>query len=114
MARQINIELVDDIDGSPLGEDAQVINFAVNGTEYTIDLSPQNADKFFEALAPYIQNAQRVGRIGRRGSAKGKTDKSNDSSAVRDWARKNGYEVSDRGRIPKSIFEDFAKAHADE
>ena len=112
MARQINIELVDDIDGTPLGDDAQVIEFAVNGAEYTIDLSPENADKFFQAMAPYIDNAERLSPSGRRTTQRSKVEKANDSRIVRDWARNNGYTVSDRGRIPKQVFDDFAAAHA--
>lgn len=109
MARQINIELVDDLDGTVLGEEGQTINFAVNGVEYTIDLAPKNADAFFAALEPYIASAQKV--TSTRRTSKSKTDKANDSRAVREWARENGYEISDRGRIPSHIFQAFTDAH---
>lgn len=110
MARQINIELVDDLDGTVLGEEGQTIHFAVNGVEYSIDLSRENADAFFEALDPFIKNAEKVTGAARR-TAKGKTDKANSARAVREWARENGYEISDRGRIPSEILAAFTEAH---
>ena len=51
-----NIELTDDIDGSPA---TTTIEFGVNGKNYVIDLSDDNAAAFNEALAPYIEHARK-------------------------------------------------------
>ncbi|ANI90962.1 histone-like nucleoid-structuring protein Lsr2 [Dietzia timorensis] len=111
MARQINIELIDDIDGTALGEEGVTIYFGLNGTDYSIDLSKENADEFYGVLDPYVRNAQKVSANSRRGGGKSRAEKGTDSKAVRDWARENGYDVSDRGRIPADILRAFAAAH---
>ena len=111
MARQINIELIDDIDGTVLGEDGTTIRFSVGGADYEIDLNSSNAEAFHEALAPYIKNGRKVASNSRRGASRSRTASNTDTKAVREWARDNGYEVSDRGRIPAPILEAFAAAH---
>lgn len=103
MARTIQVILTDDLDGSA---DAQSVSFALQGVEYTIDLSTKNLDKLNQALAPYIDKAERVGR---RRKAKA-TGPKLDTAAIRSWARDNGYQVSDRGRVPTDIVNAYEAA----
>lgn len=111
MGRQINIELIDDLDGTALGGEGVTIHFAVNGTEYSIDLSKENADGFHDALAPYVKAGRKIASNTKRSAGRGRAQRASDTKAVRDWARDNGYEVSDRGRLPADIVEAFAAAH---
>lgn len=100
MARQIRVVLTDDIDGT---EGAQTIEFALAGKAYTIDLNDANARKLEDALAPFIAKAEKVsGRSRSRGSSPRKASSSN-TAAIREWARSNGYKVSERGRIPGDV-----------
>ncbi|KHL19285.1 Lsr2 protein [Mumia flava] len=102
MAQKIQVILVDDVDG---GDADESISFALDGVSYEIDLSTKNAQKMRDALAPYIAEARRVGGRRRSGSSRrGKASAGAGSAAdVRAWARENGYEVSDRGRVPEEI-----------
>jgi len=110
MAKQVITLLTDDLDG---GEADRTVEFGLDGVGYTIDLSEKNAGKLRKALDPYLSAATRVGRAGsvdsrgaRRGVAAGTGRASRDQNqAIREWATKNGYEVSERGRIPSSIVE---------
>ena len=108
MAQRVIQQLVDDITGKeiPAGE-GENIRFAVNGTEYEIDLDEKNTKKFHDAMAFYIDHGRRVGRSNvspiRRG--RGKADQDFDPQAVRKWAEANGYEVSPRGRIKGEVVE---------
>src|SRR3954453_13760641 len=112
MAKQIITVLTDDLDG---GNADRTIEFALDGVNYTIDLSEKNAGKLRKALDPYLTVATRVGRSGgdmratRRGAVPvGSGRASRDQNqAIREWATKNGYEVSERGRIPSSIVEAY-------
>ncbi len=110
MAKHIVTLLTDDIDGT--GADS-TIEFGLDGVNYTIDLSEQNAGKLRKALDPYLAVASQVGRTGGNGritsrAAVAPTRSNRDQNqAIREWAAKNGYEVSDRGRIPSSIVEAF-------
>ena len=67
---------------------------------YELDLSSKNAEKLRSALAKYVASARRVrgARRGRNGSRASKSS-SVDLATVREWARANGFEVSDRGRV---------------
>src|SRR5579875_671064 len=94
-------EYTDDLDG---GKADGTITFSINGTNYEIDLSKSNARAFEKVMKPYVDAARKVraprGR-GRSGSRSGSPK--TDLTAVRDWARKNGYSVSERGRLAATI-----------
>jgi hypothetical protein len=110
MAKQIVTLLTDDIDGS---EADRTVEFGLDGVNYTIDLSDKNAGKLRKALDPYLAAASRLsrsagtGRISARGPAAPSRTNRDQNQAIREWATKNGYEVSERGRIPASIVEAF-------
>jgi len=116
VAERVVRQLIDDIDGSEISDGGgERIEFSVRGTAYQIDLSTANAAKFDKALAPFVAAAMKV-RGGGRGS-RGKTTNGNGSpskeqlAAIRDWARKNGHNVADRGRIKAEVVEAFEAAH---
>lgn len=106
MAQKVKIYLIDDIDGSGATE---TIPFSVDGVSYEIDLSDQNAAQLREAFAKWISNARRVPatRRGRRATAGAQTS---NAGAIRAWARENGYQVSERGRVAAEIREAYEAA----
>jgi hypothetical protein len=109
MAKQIVTLLTDDIDGS---EADSTVEFGLDGVNYTIDLSEKNASKLRKVFEPYLNVASRVGRstagrIPARGQAAPSRSNREQNQAIREWATKNGYEVSERGRIPSSVVEAF-------
>ena len=112
MARKVTqiIELTDDIDG---GKADQTVSFAINGSNYEIDLSKKNASAFNKAIKPYLDSARKVrGTRGRTASAASGRGKSRtDLGDIRAWAKSQGYEVSDRGRIPASVTDAYDSAH---
>lgn len=107
MAQKVNIVLVDDIDGSSADE---TVTFAIDGSSYEIDLSSANADKLRNAFAGYVGHARKVGgrkSTGRRGAAAGGPA----AKDVRAWARANGTNLPDRGRIPGDVLAAYTAAH---
>jgi Lsr2 len=108
MAQKIVTMLTDDVDGS---EASESLSFTWEGHEYRIDLNEKNADKFRKAMAPYLASAQRVGRAKRRDKSPGRRA-STDAAVVRAWAVEQGYEVTERGRIPNDVREAYDNAHA--
>ncbi|MEW1938714.1 Lsr2 family protein [Dietzia maris] len=116
MAVRYETIYVDDLDGVEIEDGrAETIKFGVDGKDYEIDLSEQNAAAFREAIQPYLSAARpadngkkRAAKTSRRSSfstTKGETGK------IRAWARENGYTVSDRGRIPADILEAYNAAN---
>ena len=109
MARKVQVILLDDIDGS---EAKRTVTFALDGKAYEIDLNEANLDKLSEALEPFISKARRTSSTTRRSAGAGRsTAGGGDASAVRSWAREQGFEVSDRGRVPKEIRDSYDAAH---
>jgi hypothetical protein len=114
MAQQTTVRYVDDLDGS---EASGTVPFSLDGRSYEIDLSEKNTDKLRKALTPFIDAARKVGGRGSgRGRGRGQRQsaaRSNreETQAVREWARQNGHQVADRGRIPASIVEAYQKAN---
>jgi hypothetical protein len=106
MAKQVNVQLVDDLDGGPA--DIANFTFGLDGKTYEIDLSKANVIRFEEAVDEFVTAARRV-----RSSATAKqparrlpTDREQ-TRAIREWARRNGHEVADRGRIPVAVVEAY-------
>ena len=116
MAKQLYVEVIDDIDSTPIEDGGEHIEFTVNGSSYEIDLGDDNALEFHRKLDYYIRHASPVGgKSGGRsaaitGAAKPGRDPGQ-TRAIRDWANSNGYEVSTRGRIPAEIEKAFDAAH---
>lgn len=112
MATKHLTHLIDDLDGSVLEDGAgKTVSFSLDGRAYEIDLSTENASKLLDAFAPYV-NAARVtdsGSSARSGRAS-RPRRDVDLNAVREWARANGYTVSDRGRVAATIVEAYQAA----
>jgi len=113
MATRTLISLIDDLDGNDADE---TIEFGLDGVTYQIDLSGENAEELRDALAQYIEHARREGgrkRTNARSSSKSTSRPASvdreQNQAIRAWARKNGYQVSDRGRIPSEIVDAYHK-----
>jgi hypothetical protein len=107
MARQVTLNLVDDIDGSPA---AETVSFGLDGRLYDIDLSAAHATQLRDALAAYVAAARRGTSSTRRRRSPAPSRPAEDreqTAAIRQWARANGQRVSDRGRISRSVLEAY-------
>ena len=117
MARKVQVILSDDLDDSISAD--ETVSFALDGTTYEIDLSEKNANEMRDVLGRYVSAARKVSSRGTRASGAGRSRATGgggrmdreQAGAIREWARKNGHEVSDRGRIPASVVEAFEAAH---
>ena len=109
MAQIREIRLVDDLDGAVADE---TVEFGVDGKNYEIDLSTSNAKKLRDSLSEFVASARRAGGRRRAGSAPAATARRpsidrEQNQAIREWARKRGMKVSDRGRIPADVLESY-------
>jgi hypothetical protein len=115
MAQKVVVELVDDLDGTA-SADISTVTFGLDGAQYEIDLNADNADRLRDALASYVASARRTGGRIKRGipstapAAPTSADREQ-TRAIRDWARKNGFDLGDRGRIPGHVVTAFDDAH---
>jgi hypothetical protein len=105
MATETITRLIDDFDGS---ETQRTVTFAWDGRTYEIDLNKKNVAAFEKTMKPYLAFARNVrttpgASTRRRAVATGTGRRRRDLQAIREWARANGHEVSDRGRISVSI-----------
>lgn len=112
MARKVLVRLVDDLDGLP-SEGVATVTFSLDGVTYSIDLNQANASKLRDGLADYITSARRIGGRMKRGSAAGgrSAGSANDGPAIREWAREQGHELAERGRIPSHIVDAYHAAN---
>ena len=108
MAQKVHIVLVDDLDGS---EATESVSFGLDGTSYEIDLNDKNAAKLRDTLAGYIGHARKVGAASRRGRKTAASSSGPSAREIRDWARSNGYDVPDRGRVAAEVRQAFDAAH---
>jgi hypothetical protein len=112
MAQKVVVSLVDDLDG---GKAAETVEFGLDGKNYEIDLSAKNAKKLRDAVSSYVAAARRPSRQTRRSPRAASSNGSaaadrEQNQAIREWARGQGMEVSDRGRIPTDVVEAYRKS----
>ncbi|WP_028643448.1 histone-like nucleoid-structuring protein Lsr2 [Nocardioides sp. URHA0020] len=103
MAQKVSIVLVDDLDGS---EATETVTFGLDGTSYEIDLNDKNAAELRDALSGYVGHARKLGaapRRGRKTSAGSAATDGPSAKEIRDWARSNGYDVPERGRVSAEV-----------
>lgn len=103
MAQKVLVIKSDDLDGKE-GDGIATVRFSVDGAAYEIDLSPANQRAFHKAVGKYVEAARRD-----RGGVSVRPVRTNPGrlAAIREWARENGHEVSDKGRIPTAIVEAY-------
>jgi len=110
MAQKVVVELTDDIYG---GRAVETVTFGLDGRAYSIDLSTKNAKALRKVLAPYVESGRKV-KAGRPTRGRARTAPSRgavSTQEVREWARSQGIEVADRGRIPGDLVARFQAAH---
>ncbi|MBN9634183.1 histone-like nucleoid-structuring protein Lsr2 [Mycobacterium sp. HM-7] len=114
MAKKVTVTLVDDFDGE--GAADETVEFALDGVNYEIDLTTKNATKLRNDLKKWVEAGRRVGgrrrgraSAGTSGRGRASIDREQ-SAAIREWARRNGHNVSSRGRIPAEIIDAFHAA----
>lgn len=114
MATVTRTDLVDDLDGST--EDVENVQFGLDGHRFEIDLSAENAARLREKLQRFIEaghpvNEQKPKRGIRKQVITTGAVSTEQTQAIRHWAKDNGDQVSERGRIPANIREAFEAAH---
>jgi hypothetical protein len=112
VAQKITTLFIDDIDG---GAAEGTVRFALDGTEYEIDLNAKHSDELRSALGKYVTHARKVGGAARRaGRTAGRASRGAGSALntteVRNWARENGYDIKDRGRVPADLVAKYQAA----
>ena len=108
MASIVSVVVTDDIDGS---EGAETVSFGVDGAAYEIDLAEQNRAKFAEAMAPYVGAGRKVSLRRPRTGAGRQAAVRVDRAEIRAWAKEQGLQVSERGRISAEVMQQYEAAH---
>jgi hypothetical protein len=106
VAQRVTVALEDDLDGGPADE---TLRFAFGGADYEIDLSKKNAAAFRKRLAPFVEHARKAGRAQPRRQSRTAASRQR-SGDIRAWAKDHGIAVSERGRIPASVVEQYQAA----
>ena len=108
MAQKIHTLFIDDIDG---GAAEGTVRFGLDGTDFEIDLNARHSSELRRALETYIAHARKVGSAARRGRGNRRgSGGSIDTARAREWARDNGYDIKERGRIPADILAKYEAA----
>lgn len=120
MAKQQKVTYVytDDLTGEALTDGTvETVEFALDGVGYELDLSADNASSLRNDFAAWVGHARKTSS--RQAPARRKAVRSSDvaatgdreqNAAIREWARKHGHQVSERGRIRASVVEAFHQA----
>ena len=116
MAKKVTVTLIDDVDQEASAD--ETVEFGLDGVQYEIDLSSENAAKLREQLDVWVSHARKVSsrKRGKAVAAPAATKSRvsvdrEQSAAIREWARKNNKKVSARGRISAEIIEAYNKAN---
>lgn len=109
MAQRQTVHYVSDLSGKDIVDNDQpTVSFGWDGTDYTVDLTADEAEKFYKAMEKYLSVATKVSKA--RTSTKAKSTEKSNAAEIRAWAQSNGIEVPDRGRIPAAVREQYEAA----
>lgn len=109
MAQRFVVRLTDDLSGAEIAAGkGETVTFSLDSWSYEIDLSTKNARVLRKLLQPYVEAGRPMKGTRRRPA---RTRVAADSRTVKEWARANGYQVSDRGRIPNAVRDAFNAAN---
>jgi hypothetical protein len=120
MAQKTIVTLVDDLTGE-VAENISTVEFALDGRAYELDLTDENSAKLHDALSQYVNAARKIGGRRRSGPRPGRTMKTTGRApgynretlkSIRAWAKKNGYNVSNRGRLSAEVLQAWQAAQA--
>jgi hypothetical protein len=107
MAQQIQTLFIDDIDGGPA---EGTVRFGLDGTDYEIDLSAAHNEELHEVLAGYVTHARKAAGTARRAPRGRRGPDALDTRKVREWAKGQGIDVKERGRVPAEVIEKYQAA----
>jgi TPP-dependent trihydroxycyclohexane-1,2-dione (THcHDO) dehydratase len=120
MAQKTIVTLVDDLTGEA-AENISTVEFALDGRAYELDLTDENSAKLHDALSQYVNAARKIGgqrrsvtRPDRGSQSTSRTTSYNRETlkSIREWAKKNSHNVSDRGRLPAEVLQAWETAQA--
>ncbi|WP_411144776.1 histone-like nucleoid-structuring protein Lsr2 [Streptomyces sp. x-80] len=106
MAQKIVTIYIDDLTGEETSEAASH-TLSLDGVTYELDLGPDSYDQLLEAVAPFTKVGRKAGKA--RKAVRNGSAGSDDTAAIRSWAKRNGYHVNDRGRVAADVREAYAK-----
>lgn len=109
MAQRVQVSFEDDIDGS---EAEGTVRFGLDGADYEIDLNAKHAAALREALGKYLEHARKAGGGAGRRAGRGPRRSRQDTTAIRDWAKAQGFTIAERGRVPAEIIAKYQEAAA--
>ena len=111
MAQKVQVLFEDDLDGS---EASGTIRFGLDGADYEIDLNDTHADQLRNVFAPYVKVSRKITLGGRttraRRATRGQSGDGVNTTEVREWAKGQGIDVKDRGRVPAELVVKFKAA----
>jgi hypothetical protein len=114
MAQKVQVLLVCDLHDGDV-EGTEQITFGLDGSGYEIDVCPSHGAELRDAFAPFVGAARRAGRAAtparRGGRARSSGGDRGNIAEIREWARKNGHQVSERGRIAAPVLQAYDAAH---
>ena len=118
MAQKVQVLLVCDLHDGEV-EGTETISFGLDGSSYEIDVCDVHAAELRDACAPYVGAGRRAGRGGAlpahrrnaRGAGRSGAGSNSNVAEIRDWARKNGHQVNERGRIAATVLQAYEAAH---
>jgi nucleoid-associated protein Lsr2 len=109
MAQRIQTLFIDDIDGGPA---EGTVRFGLDGTDYEIDLSTAHNEELHKVLAAYVTHARKAAGTARRGPRGRRSADPLDTHKVREWAKAQGIDVKERGRVPAEVIAKYTAAGA--
>lgn len=104
----------DDFDAS-VTENVETVFFVVDGKFWEIDLGDKNRKAFYAAMSKYTKAGRESTRVRvlanltAGGNANGTVS---ETAAIRAWAKANGHEVGEKGRLSPDIVKAYNDAQA--
>jgi hypothetical protein len=113
MAQKVKVTVVCDLPHDGEVEGQETVQFSFDGASYEIDVCSKHAKELREKVGQYADHARKAsGGSGGGGRRRPRTGPGRERSGeIRAWAKQRGYKVSERGRIPATIIQEYEASH---
>ena len=110
MAQKVQVMLLCDLDDNNV-DAAETLQFSLGNAAYEVDVCAKHAQQIRDGLQPFVAQARKTGTAssGRRRQRTAGTRQ--ETAGIRSWAKDQGIQVNERGRIPASVVKEYEAAH---
>jgi hypothetical protein len=110
MAQKVQVMLLCDLDDGNVDAE-ETLQFSLGNAAYEVDVCAKHAQQIRDGLQPFVAQARKTGAVSSARRRQRTAGTRQETAGIRSWAKDQGIQVNERGRIPASVVKEYEAAH---